>query len=65
MISSSFFVLNCFERTHSMCRPALPLPIIRWLLAIGHLPKTYGNKKRRGSMYLSAPIPDFRPSHCP
>ena len=24
MISSSFFVLNCFERTHTMCRPALP-----------------------------------------
>ena len=27
--------------------------------------QNYGNKKRRGSKILSAPIPDFRPSHCP
>ena len=25
----------------------------------------YGHKKRRGSKFLTAPIPKIRPSHCP
>ena len=36
-----------------------------WNQSVSLLPHKLWKQKRRGSKYLSALIPDFRPSHCP